>query len=155
MQDDILTLDALQINPKKRKELLPLWIKIFTWIFLAFGLIAPVGLIFGLLGYSFQISLYGLQTDEPLSLIGICLIILFLLKGIIAFGLLREKDWAVTSAITDAIAGIAICIFVMIYPAIMPTTGVSMNLRLELVALIPYLLKMKKIKPEWENNMLL
>ena len=53
--------------------------------------------------------------------------------------------------IADAIIGITICILVMLYPII--NSEAKFSLRLELIALIPYLLKFLKIKTEWENFM--
>jgi hypothetical protein len=58
--EDILSDIAQQIGAVRRKSLLPWWIKVFMWIFLFLGALAPVGLIFGLLGNWFHISLYGL-----------------------------------------------------------------------------------------------
>lgn len=121
------------------------------WIFLVFGLLAPVGLIFGLLGYNFKLSLYGIETSEPLSFTGLGLIVLFLLKGMVSFGLLKERDWAITLGLVDAVLGIIACCFVMIYPLIYSELQVHMNFRLELIALFPYLLALMKIKPAWEN----
>lgn len=42
----------LDISSKRRRALLPVWIKIFIWIFMITALIIPIGLFFGLL-YNF------------------------------------------------------------------------------------------------------
>ena len=141
---DILTESLSQLK-RKRKNLLPWWIKVFAWIFLIFGAIAPLALLFGVLGVNFEISLYGIETNEPKSEIGIALILIYVLKGFTAFGLLKEKTWAITLGITDAIAGIVFCSFTMIYPFI---NSNILTFRLELLLLIPYLIKMIKIKSE-------
>ena len=148
-QTDLLTNELIQINGIPRKELLPLWIKIFAWIFLIFSALAPVMIVFGILGYKAQLALYGLETNEPFSIIGIIVISLFIIKGITAFGLLKEKYWAIKMGIADAIIGIIICTFFMLYPII--NSDANFSLRLELVALIPYLLRLMKIKSEWES----
>lgn len=141
---------------KRRRELLPWWIKVFTWIFLIFGAIVPLTIIFAIVGYTFQISLYGLETNEPLSLTGLLLIILFLFKGIVAYGLWTEKDWVINLGIIDAIAGIAICVFMMLlYPFFDVSPGFTFSFRLELLLLIPYLIKLKKINNDWLNFNLL
>ena len=150
-QADLLPENIIEINTKKRKQLLPVWIKIFMWLFLAFGLIAPLALIFGLSGFNFRLSLYGFFTNEPFSIIGMGIIILFLLKGIVSFGLLMEKSWAVKLGLVDAALGILICSYVMVYSIVKPVPGSAINFRLELVALIPYFIKFKKIKTDWEN----
>jgi len=154
-QTDLLQ-EEVDSKYKRRRQLLPWWIKVFVWIFLVFGAILPVGIVAAVLGYNFQIALYGLETNEPLSLIGILLIILFLLKSIVAFGLWTEKKWAVNLGIIDAISGIVICIFIMlIYPFIDNTPGFSVNVRLELILIIPYLIKLNKINTDWQSLTLL
>lgn len=138
---------------KRRRKLLPVWIKIFLWMFMIFGFIAPIGIIFGILGIDFNLALYGIETTKALSITGIILIILFTIKGTVSFGLWFEKNWAVNLAIIDATFGILACIIVMIVlPFLSKNGGFHINLRLELIALIPYLLKMKKIKNDWENR---
>jgi uncharacterized membrane protein (DUF2068 family) len=96
------------------------------------------------------LALYGLGSNEPFSITGILIILLFLFKGIVAFGLWTQKDWAVNFGLADAIIGIAICIFVMaIAPIINNPSEFTLGLRLELVVLIPYLIKLLKIKAHW------
>jgi len=122
--------------------------KSFSWIFIVLGAIAPFAFVAGLMGFSFQTSLYGLESNSPTSVLGICLIALFFIKGVTAFGLLKEKDWAIKLGIADAITGIAICVGVMVYQAIYFS---SVSIRLELIALIPYFIKLKAIKNTWET----
>ena len=151
-QPDVLTESLLQLKSKRRKDLLPWWIKVFIWIFLIFGVIAPLGLILGILGYKFEISLYGFETNEPISIIGISMILIFLFKGFTAYSLLKEKNWAIIVGIMDAIIGIALCSFAMLYPLFNSVEGVSLTFRLELLLLIPYLIKLLKIKSDWEKS---
>ena len=148
-QTDLLTDELNLENGIPRKKLLPLWIKIFTWIFLVISAFAPIVLILGVMGYKVQLALYGLETDEAFSSTGIIITAIFIIKGIVAFGLLKEKDWAIKIGIADAIIGIAICTLMMLYPII--NSDAKFSLRLELVALIPYLLKLLKIKIQWET----
>ncbi len=142
MQTDLISEDLLQENVVPRKKLIPTWIRIFSWIFFCFGLIVPVGIIIGLLGSDFSMALYGFETNDIFSITGITIAVLFLLKGIVAYGLLWSKDWAVKLAMADSIIGILLCIYSMVF--------LSFTLRLELIALIPYLIKMKKISADWE-----
>ena len=146
-QSDVLTESLLTLKNKRRKDLLPWWVKVFIWIFLIFG-----AMLLGILGYKFEISLYGFETNEPISIIGISMILIFLFKGFTAYSLLKEKNWAIILGIMDAIIGIALCSFAMLYPLFYPEAGVSLTFRLELVLLIPYLLKLLKIKPDWEKS---
>ena len=140
-----LLMDSIEIID--RKKLIPLWIKIFSWIFFVLGFITPVGIIFGILGYPFPLALYGFQTNDALSIIGLLILFLFALKAVVAFGILFQKTWAVKLAIFDAILGIALCVFCMVYLIYYH----NFSFRLEVVVLIPYLLKMQKIKPIWES----
>lgn len=148
MNENILDVQQLETADLRRRDLLPIWIKIFVWIFLFFGAIVPIVVIFGIFGMKLNLSLYGLDTIEPISLLGMFITLLFALKAVVAFGLWTEKKWAVNWAIIDAIIGIIVCVLVM---GILPFvgTGLSFSLRLELIALIPYLIKMIKINPEW------
>ena len=146
-------LDAFATSEKKvrRRALLPWWIKTFTWIFLVFGALAPVGLIFGAFGAHFDLSLYGLKTNQPLSVLGLSIMAMFLLKGIAAFALWTEKNWAITIGQVDAVIGIAVCVFVMfVYPFIDDQSGFRFFFRLELLLLIPFLLRLRKIEREWD-----
>lgn len=136
----------------RRRSLLPWWIKTFTWIFLVMALIVPVSIIYGLLGQPFQMTLYGFSTNNPLSTDGLFLAVLFVLKGITALGLWTEKDWAINIAMVDAILGIIMSGFMtIIYPFINIQTGFQLNIRLELLILIPFLYRLVKIKPEWNK----
>jgi hypothetical protein len=141
MSVNILDEEQIVNNNLRRRDLLPTWIKVFTWIFLIFGAMTPVILILGVMGINVNISLYGLETNQPLSLLGIAIIILFAIKGIVAFGLWTEKEWAVNMAMTDAGIGITVCALVMI---ILPFI-----FRFEFVISILYLVKMIQLKPEW------
>lgn len=149
-QNELLGSDLEEQIPERRRKLLPWWIKIFIWIFIIFGAVAPFGLIFGLIGFKFQVSLYGLETFEPTSFIGLGLIGIFFLKGITAFGLWTEKDWAIKIGQIDAIIGIIICVFVMfVLHFIDNNYGFIFPLRIELILLIPFLIKLRKIDNEW------
>ena len=77
---------------------------------------------------------------------------LFLLKAIVAYGLWTEQDWAINIGILDTIIGILVCSFVMfIYPLINSASVFFQNIRLELLLLIPFLLKLLKIRVEWST----
>jgi hypothetical protein len=128
-------------NVIERKKLIPKWILVFSWIFLVIGGIAILGFVASLFMANYKVALYGLESDNSTSPIGLLVTFLFVFKGIVAFGLLREKDWAVNAAIADAVIGILVCIGTMI--------ALPFQFRLELALLIPYLLKMLKLRPIW------
>lgn len=133
-----------------RKKLLPLWIKIFAWLFLVCGVVAIPIFILSFFVADINLALYHIETNDPHSLQGIIVNALFLLKGMTAYGLLWAKKWGVQLAITDAVTGIVVCIAVIFLPdSFSGTTGVSFPL--ELVVLVLYLIKMLKIKDDWQS----
>jgi hypothetical protein len=147
MQQDIL--DSIPTPKINRRALLPLWIKIFIWIFIAFGVLAPIAFILGLAGFTFSLSMYGLETNQPISLIGILVISIFLLKGVTAYGLWTEKDWAITFGQIDAVIGLAICTLVMFGVQLPGGVEVRTNFRVEILLLIPYLVKLQRLRKIW------
>ena len=151
-QEQLLLEPLLNENKVRRRNLLPLWMKVFVWIFMVMGAIAPICLLASLSGGSVQLALYGLETTDPLSTVGIVICLLFLYKGIVAYSIWTEKGWAIYLGIVDAIVGIAICFYLMaIAPFVNNQSGFVFNFRLELVALIPYLIKLRKIKLQWQR----
>ncbi|BAP31896.1 uncharacterized protein CHSO_2859 [Chryseobacterium sp. StRB126] len=134
----------------RRRNLLPVWIKIFLWIFLIGGTVSLILLMAGSFMTHVSLSIYGINADHPYSMTGLLISLLFLFKGIVAYGLWFEQKWAPQAAIVDAIIGIAVCIIMM---AVIPFTSPKINftIRLELIPLYFYLVKMRNIKKVWEN----
>ena len=146
--DDILT-----PHSERRRVLLPKWIKVFIWIFMVFGVLSAVVVLLGLFVENIQMSFLGLKTDYAFSIVGVIISALYLFKGLVAFGLWTEKDWAVNMAIVDAYISIAVCMSTMlILPMFFKDYGWDYTLRLELVAIIPYLLKMKTLHRDWAQR---
>jgi hypothetical protein len=144
--------DQLQPVFNRRRDLLPWWIKSFCWLFMVMGSAVPFAIIAGLMGKTFHSSFYGLETNEPFSMIGIILLIIITLKGITAFCIWTEKNMACKIGQLDAITGIVLCVFTMcIYPHIDDVPGFNLNIRLELLLLVPYYLKLKSIEPDWKR----
>lgn len=137
--------------PGRRRDLLPLWIKVFTWIFMITGGLSVIIIPIGLWGMQAKMALYGLSTTEPLSITGLILSAVFFIKGVTALALWSEKDWAIKAGIFDTILGIIICVYMMVVSPFL-SEGFSIKLRLELALLIPFLLKLRKIKDGWENG---
>ncbi|NIK93623.1 hypothetical protein GZ212_15790 [Mangrovimonas sp. CR14] len=134
---------------KRRRKLLPWWIKIFCWIFMFFGLMSFICLILGFTNIKPSLAFYGFETNEPFSLYGLIVISVGLLKGFTAYALWFEQDFAIKIGKTDAIIGIVLCIISML---ILPflRDGFNVTIRLELALLIPFLIKLNKIEKEWE-----
>lgn len=135
-------------SEKRRRDLLPNWIKFFTWMFMIFGVLTPLVFLLGILGSTFNMSLYGLQTMYVYSPLGIALLLLYVFKGIVAYSLWTERDWAVMLALIDGAIGIVICFIISF---VLPFYTDGWNIRLELVALVPYFMTMMKISVEWQR----
>ena len=137
-------------NNKRRRKLLPWWIKVFCWIFMLFGVMAFVCLILGFTDIKPALAFYGFESNEPFSLNGMLVITLGILKGVTAFSLWFEKDFAIKLGKIDAIIGIIICgVSMLILPFL--NDGFNIQIRLELAFLIPFLLKLNRIEKEWER----
>lgn len=133
-----------------RRDLLPIWIKIFCWLFMLIG-VASIGcLIYGALGNEAELSIFGLETTKPISITGIIIVVIMAFKGYTAYSRWFEKDNAIKLAKIDAFVGIVACIISMfILPFIIEDS--SFTIRLELLLLIPYYLKINKIEYSWDN----
>lgn len=133
-----------------RRKLLPVWIKIFIWCFMVLGAFAVTVFFMGLFGFSCSIALYGFESTDPTSIVGISLLLLFLLKGVVSYSLWFEKKWAINLALFDAYLGIAICILSMIFPLGRDIS--KYPLRGEILILVPYLIKLYRIKKLWVSD---
>lgn len=152
MKEDNVQLPLQPLNiakPLKRRDLLPLWIKAFIWLFIIFWIVVPVAIIFALLGYDFKMSLLGLETNRPFSATGIAIIILFIFKGFVAYALWQGKTGAIKLAKADVILSTVICIFAILYSLFGPVH--SFSLRLELIVIFFYHKKISAIQYDWEN----
>jgi uncharacterized membrane protein len=137
---------------KRRRALLPWWMKICVWIFIVAGLFSLPVFVLGITKYNYEISLYGLVSNDPLSLISFFITLLFLYKGVVGYSLWMEKDWAVILAIIDALIGILICILTMFGILSDARREHSVIFRPEIVLLIIYLVKLIDIKSPWARS---
>lgn len=142
--------EEFEKTKRRRRKILPWWIKTFCWIFMLFGILSFVCLILGFTNIKPALAFYGFETNEPFSLNGLIVIAVGILKGITAFALWFEKDFAIKIGKIDAIIGIVLCgISMFILPFLQD--GFNITIRLELALLIPYLIKLNKIQKEWES----
>lgn len=139
--------DTFETIKRNRKKLLPWWIKGFSWIFLIFGAIATILFLAGFLGVYASLSLYGLESSDPHSITGLIIISIFIVKGVIAYNLLFEKDKAIIMAKVEAFIGIIICLLVMIVIPIISEKLPSFDI--SIIILIVYFLKLYKLEKAW------
>ncbi len=133
----------------KRKEILPKWIRFFSWIFLFFAF-SPLLLIAGLFipgNYSFDafgLSYNGTYTLNPLAfyITGIQT-----LASIVSYGILWGKNWAITLGIGYSFIALATAIYVILSSFNSVTTYIP----LEPVFLIPFLVILVKKKQQWSD----
>ncbi|GAA3944277.1 hypothetical protein GO495_22460 [Chitinophaga oryziterrae] len=142
------------VQPVKRRWLiLPWWIRAFSWLFLLTGALSPFILIAGLFGIQVSLSLYGMESTGPVSFAGFCLVVLFMLKGIAAYGLWAEKNWGIVMALADGLLGVVIRIVSMFIPDHSNSTqGFILNFRLDLIVLVIYLIKLYRLKGQWDES---
>jgi hypothetical protein len=148
--ENSLGLEQLLIDKAvRRRKLIPVWINIFIWIFIVFACFIPLVFVMSLTGYRPSLALYGLEETDPFSVRWWLICSLFLFKGITAFALWSEKNYAIKLAIIDAVIGIIICFAIMFAPVF--DKHFPFMFRLELVALVPYLAWLFKRKNLWEQ----
>jgi hypothetical protein len=149
---DLLTDELLDFKTKHRRDLLPLWVKISMWFYLLTSVLLPIIIIIGLNGGRWHTNTYGISSNKPLSAGGLFTIAIHVLKTIVSIGMFRTSSWAIRLAIFDAILGIIICSLIIGYSFVNGhhRGGSNTILPLELIFLIPYLIKMNRIKVEWQ-----
>lgn len=133
-----------------RRKLLPWWIKTFCWIFMLLAVCAAGSLIMNLFISNVNLSIYGFSSETAYSGTGIFIIAVMLLKGFAAYSLWFEKPNAIIIAKIDAVCGIAICIASLFILPFSTADG-HFSIRLEILLLVPYYMKVNKIEYEWDN----
>lgn len=142
--------DEFDKQPIIRRQLLPWWIKTFCWIFMILTFCSICAVIANIFIPNINISLYGFSSDTAFSGTGIFIIAVMLLKGFAAYSLWFEKPNAISIGKMDAVCGVGICIISMF---VLPFTAKDghFSLRIEILLLIPYYMRLNKIEYEWDN----
>lgn len=129
-----------------RRDLVPIWIKIFGWIFVAIAVLCIPLMIWGVWsGQPVQLELFGFaHAGSALSPYAFAMVALYLFMGITAYGLLFRKDWGVTACLANGYVGLALCIISMIMTGGTPV-------RVEPVIQLFYLRRLYKIRDKWKD----
>ena len=106
-----------------RRKLLPWWVKAFCWLFMIMGVCSIGALIASPFMTNFSLSVYGFQTQTPLSGIGLFIIAILIFKGFAAYSLWFEKQNAITIAKIDAVIGIVLCVFATFLMPLVDNSG--------------------------------
>lgn len=132
-----------------RKQLIPLWIKIFGWLFILFGIGVPITAVYSAtMAVPMHYTLFGLSAYGSISSpMAIFLMLLFIALAVSAYGLLFGRAWGLMLCLALGYISLAICIATTI---IALATQPGINIRLEIVVLIPYLIRLHKIKHKWQ-----
>lgn len=134
-----------------RKKLIPLWIKIFGWLFIVMGVAVPLlPLVTAFLKQPATYEIFGLSyAGSPFHPMALLISAIVLALSISAYGLLFGKPWGLKACLVTGYGGIIICLATMVYSLVALS---ALSIRLELLAQIPYLLKLHKLKPLWLAN---
>ena len=142
------TIQAQVQNKVIRRKLIPIWMRIFCWIFMLLGFLGIVCLIIGAFNIPVRMSLYGYETNSPISFMGFFLAAVICIKGFAAYSLWFEKDNAISIGKFDAILGFILCIIAFVY---YPLVHHKISIRLEILFLIPYYRILNRIEYAWDN----
>ncbi len=131
-------------NQDYRKALVPVWIRVFGWIFIVMGALVPVFYLSALIfGFSASYMMFGMAYEGPaFALMPLLISTAILLNGICAYGLLFGRSWGVNACLVYGYIGLFITIATMFVDS-------GLVIRLEPIIQIPYLIKLHKIKPHW------
>jgi hypothetical protein len=140
-----------------RKKMIPNWMKFFCYFFILLGTLSIVGLLLPRFYLSIgsiktggtEIALYGLHEINELSIMAAAIVGLFVLKAIVGYVLLAEKDWAIKIGMIDGGLGILICCLTMF---VLPFFGWDFHFSWELFFLLPYQARLWRIRLQWEEN---
>jgi magnesium-transporting ATPase (P-type) len=150
--ENFTQIDEQRLPERKvmRRQLLPWWMKISCWFFMLIGVGSVAAMIYGLFGNEASLSLYGFDTKQPSSLIGLMIVAIMIFKGYAAFLLWFEKDRAIDIAKIDALCGISLCVISMFAVPLVNQTS-DFSFRLEILVLVAFYAKLNRIEYAWDN----
>ena len=127
-----------------RRSLVPVWIKIFGWIFIAIAALSIPLILWGAItGVNVRFELFGLTYEGPaLHPYAFAMATLYLFMGTTAYGLIFRKDWGVTGCLANGYIGLALCIISMVLSG-------GTNIRIEPIIQLFYLRRLHLIRREW------
>jgi len=138
-------------QPERRRQLLPIWIKVFCWIFIAMALPLIINFYLYISSHIYlRPPIYGLDKLQNIPYSDLAGHLILLFKTTIAFGLWTERKQAVKLAFVDAYLGVIIHSTVYyILPFFRPAPDISTMSIIEFALLLPYLLILYRIRSQW------
>lgn len=131
----------------KRKELLPVWIRFFAWIFLLFAM-TPLFFVVGLfIPGDYNLTVFGLNYSGRTTMHPAAFYIsgILTLAATLAYAILWGKKWAITLGIVYSLISLATIAYV-VWEALSQS---SVYIPLEPILLIPFLVILIKKKKQW------
>lgn len=136
---------------KYRRGLLPWWIKGFSWLFIIFGIFTIPAIIASIANLPFDLAFYGMESTTVLSVKGAIITLFFAVSAVVGYGLFFGKPWAV-------LLGLVLCamhVFLLASVIALPLVTEDEKIRLEFILVIPFFIKLLKLKKVWhgpQNN---
>lgn len=129
-----------------RRDLLPWWIKFFSFLFIILGGFAVINMIMLLFGKGEYATIYGLEYVIPEPFGTPVILLLIIVNGLTGYLLLFEEDHAIIMGQICGVAGIVAC---LIATAATIKAG-HMVFRFEILLFIPFLAKLSTLKEVWK-----
>lgn len=128
-----------------RKQLLPLWIRFFSWMFLLF-LVSPIILIVGIIMGYMELRLFGIRYyGAVLRPLPIFMILIMTFHGFAAYGLLWGKWWGVNVGIACAFIGTTLSVIGMISSFTQGKPQFQFSLILQML----FLIELFNVREKW------
>ena len=130
----------------KRKEILPAWIRFFSWFFLLMA-ITPVFYVAGLVwDFTYNITAFGLIAKETNSYspLATYLVAILTLSAVVAYGILWGKSWAIRLGMVYGIIALVTSFYSIASPD-------GAYLDLSLLFLIPFVWVLWIKRIAWEQ----
>ena len=132
----------------KRKEILPSWIRFFSWIFLIMFFVPILFIGALILDDPYSLRMFGFSySGDEVTFVSLLLAFIMTLSAVVAYGILWGKDWAIKVGIFYAICALLMC-FTSLYISI---TNEILNIQFEPIFLIPFLIVLIKRNKQWDE----
>lgn len=137
---------------KKKWQLLSNWYKT---IILLYAFLSPIAFITICLSFftkNIPLSLYGISSSSQFSSTGLFILSLILVKAVVGCSFIIGHNKAPIIGLIDSAVGIICCLFIgFIFPFFNQKESIDIVFRVELLILIPFLLKSFKIRKSWNG----
>ena len=128
-----------------RKELLPKWVRFFSWPFLLF-LTSPIILIVGMFIGDMRYSLFGISYyGSSLHLLPVFIILIMTFHGIAAYGLLWSKRWGVNVGIACGLIGAILSVIGMMVAFLHG----QVHFEFSIIAQVLFLIALFNVREKW------